>query len=149
MERGPDGAVREAMAAKGRTPAGAALYRQRKGIVEPVLGILKEVLGFRQFSRRGLTAATSEFTLLALAYKIKILARGTPRAAPPLRRLVSLLERGRSLLGASRPAVGPGRPGVLSWAPPDRSVAHRPQRYLDGLLGAVDHTGTPPPPGRR
>ncbi len=115
VERGPDDAVREAMAAQGRTPAGAALYRQRKGIVEPVFGILKEVLGFRQFSRRGLAAATSEFTLLALAYNIKILARGTPRAAPSpcgapaagirerppaLRRLVSLWGRGRSLLEA-------------------------------------------------
>jgi transposase len=82
VERGPDDPVREAMAAKVRTPAGAALYRQRKGIVEPVFGILKEVLGFRQFSRRGLAAVTSEFTLLALAYNIKVLARGTPRGAP-------------------------------------------------------------------
>ena len=82
VERGPDDAVREAMAAQGRTPVGAALCRQRKGIVEPVFGILKEVLGFRAFSRRGLAAATSHFTLLALAYNIKILARGTPRAAP-------------------------------------------------------------------
>ena len=58
VERGPDDAVREVMAAKVRTPVGAALYRQRKGIVEPVFGILKEVLGFRQFSRRGLAAAS-------------------------------------------------------------------------------------------
>ena len=82
MERGPDDPVREAMAAKVRIPAGAALYRQRKGIVEPVFGILKEVLGFRQFSRRGLAAVTSEFTLPALAYNIKVLARGTPRGTP-------------------------------------------------------------------
>ncbi len=80
VDRGPDDAVREAMAAQGRTPAGAALYRQRKGIVEPVLEILKEVLGFRQFGRRGLAAATSEFTLLAY---IKNLVRGTPQTTPP------------------------------------------------------------------
>ena len=110
VERGPDDAVREAMAAKVRTPAGAALYRQRKGIVEPVLGILKEVLGFRQFSRRGLAAATSEFTLLALAYNIKILARGTPRAAPaprgaPAAGIVEprgALERCAALLGRAQ-----------------------------------------------
>ena len=83
MERGPDDGVREAMAAKVRTPEGAALYRQRKGIVEPVFGILKEVLGFRQFSRRGLAAVTAEFALLALAYNIKILARGTRRGGLP------------------------------------------------------------------
>jgi len=82
VERGPDDPIREAMAAKVRTPAGAAFYRQRKGIVEPVFGILKEVLGFRHFIRRGIAAVTSEFTLLALAYNLKVLARGTPRGAP-------------------------------------------------------------------
>lgn len=96
VERGPDDAVREAMAAKVRTPVGAALYRQRKGIVEPVFGILKEVLGFRQFSRRGLAAVTSEFTLLALAYNIKKLARGTA-PAPLGTPAAGILERSPAL----------------------------------------------------
>ena len=94
VERGPDDAVREAMAAQGRTPAGAARYRARKGIVEPVLGILQEGLGFRPFSRRGLAAATSACKRLALAYHIGSYPgapRGRPRrpARPPaLRRLL-------------------------------------------------------------
>ena len=125
VERGPDDPVREAMAAKVRTPAGAALYRQRKEIVEPVFGILKEVLAFRQFSRRGLAAATSEFTRLALAYNIKVLARGTPRTTPPplappaagvvaprgaFRRFAALFGRGQRLLSAL-PDVQTGRRG--------------------------------------
>ena len=136
VERGPDDPVREAMAAKVRTPAGAALYRQRKGIVEPVFGILKEVLGFRQFSRRGLAAVPRAFTLLALAYNIKVLARGPPRGATPsagapaagilgqlraLRRLAPSVARGHGLLRrAPTWGVGLGArrlfPGVLPHA---------------------------------
>ena len=42
--------AREQMAYKLRTAAGRAIYGLRKCTVEPVLGIIKEVLGFRQFS---------------------------------------------------------------------------------------------------
>jgi hypothetical protein len=38
------------MAYKLRTTLGKAIYRARKCSVEPVIGIVKEVLGFRQFS---------------------------------------------------------------------------------------------------
>ena len=42
------------MAYKLRTEIGQAIYRLRKCTVEPVIGIIKAVLGFRQFSLRGL-----------------------------------------------------------------------------------------------
>ena len=42
------------MAYKLQTEVGRAIYRLRKCTVEPVFGCLKEVLGFRQFSLRGL-----------------------------------------------------------------------------------------------
>lgn len=42
--------IKEQMAYKLRTAIGNALYRLRKSTVEPVIGIIKEVLGFRQFS---------------------------------------------------------------------------------------------------
>ena len=59
------------MAYKLRTQAGQAIYRLRKSTVEPVFGIIKEVMGFRQFSLRGLAAATGEWSLVCLAYNLK------------------------------------------------------------------------------
>jgi transposase len=66
-----DASVKEQMAYKLRTKIGDALYRLRKSTVEPVIGIIKEVLGFRQFSLRGLCAAAGEWTLVCLAYNLK------------------------------------------------------------------------------
>lgn len=54
-----------------RTEAGKAIYRLRKSTVEPVFGIIKEVMGFRQFSLRGLVAAAGEWNLVCLAYNLK------------------------------------------------------------------------------
>jgi transposase len=54
-----------------RTEAGQAIYRLRKCTVEPVIGIIKEILGFRQFSLRGLLAAAGEWCLVCLAFNIK------------------------------------------------------------------------------
>ena len=59
------------MAYKLRTDVGQAIYRLRKCTVEPVIGIIKEVLGFRQFSLRGLTAAAGEWCLVCLAWNLK------------------------------------------------------------------------------
>jgi transposase len=59
------------MAYKLRTEIGQAIYRLRKCTVEPVIGIIKEVLGFRQFSLRGLTAAAGEWCLVCLAFNLK------------------------------------------------------------------------------
>jgi transposase len=59
------------MAYQLQTEIGRAIYRLRKCTVEPVIGIIKEVLGFRQFSLRGLTAAAGEWTLVCLAWNLK------------------------------------------------------------------------------
>ena len=59
------------MAYKLRTEIGQAIYRLRKCTVEPVIGIIKEVLGFRQFSLRGLRAAAGEWCLVCLAFNLK------------------------------------------------------------------------------
>jgi transposase len=68
----PEGAsLRVQMAYKLRTPAGQAIYRARKRTVEPVIGIIKEVLGFRQFSLRGEQATAGEWCLVCLAYNLK------------------------------------------------------------------------------
>ncbi len=54
-----------------KTAIGKQLYALRKSTVEPVIGIIKEVLGFRQFSLRGLPRAAGEWGLVCLAYNLK------------------------------------------------------------------------------
>jgi transposase len=61
----------EKMAYKLSTEIGQAIYRLRKCTVEPVIGIIKEVLGFRQFSLRGLKKVTGEWCLVCLAFNLK------------------------------------------------------------------------------
>jgi transposase len=64
-----------AMAAKLKTPEGRKLYRQRASTVEPVFGIIKAALGFRQFRLRGIRKVTGEWSLVCLAYNVKRLHR--------------------------------------------------------------------------
>lgn len=67
------------MAWKLQTQDGRALYGKRKSTVEPVFGIIKQVLGFRQFSLRGLDAVTGEWKLVTMAFNLKrmqVLAAG-------------------------------------------------------------------------
>lgn len=59
------------MAYKLKTDLGRLIYRARKSTVEPVIGIIKEVLGFRQFSLRGVDKAAGEWSLVCLAYNFK------------------------------------------------------------------------------
>lgn len=59
------------MAYKLRTEIGQAIYRLRKCTVEPVIGIIRAVLGFRQFSLRGLDSADCEWCLVCLAFNLK------------------------------------------------------------------------------
>jgi transposase len=66
-----DASALEKMAYQLRTEIGHAIYRLRKCTVEPVIGIIKEVLGFRQFSLRGLPAAAGEWLLVCLAFNLK------------------------------------------------------------------------------
>jgi Transposase DDE domain len=59
------------MAYKLQTEIGNAIYGLRKMTVEPVIGIVKEVLGFWQFSLRGLVPVAGEWCLVCLAYDLK------------------------------------------------------------------------------
>jgi Transposase DDE domain len=61
----------EAMAHRLKTLQGRALYALRKQTPEPVFGIIKSVLGFRQFSLRGLEKARGEWSLVTMAWNIK------------------------------------------------------------------------------
>jgi transposase len=61
----------EAMAYRLQTKAGKALYALRKQMPEPVFGIIKSVMGFRQFSLRGLDKVRGEWKLVTMAWNIK------------------------------------------------------------------------------
>ena len=60
------------MRRKLRDPAGRAVYQRRKAIVEPVIGVLKEQRGMRQFRRRGLGKVAVEFALAATAFNLNL-----------------------------------------------------------------------------
>jgi transposase/IS5 family transposase len=60
-----------AMAAKFETEQGKADYKKRKWIAEPPNGWIKNVLGFRQFSMRGLEKVKAEFKLVCLALNLR------------------------------------------------------------------------------
>lgn len=57
-----------------KTKAGRAAYALRKQTVEPVFGIIKSVMGFRQFLLRGLENVRHEWTLVCLAWNLKRMA---------------------------------------------------------------------------
>ena len=69
----------QALSHRLKTKAGRALYALRKQTVEPVFGIIKSVMGFRQFSLRGLKKVTGEWTLVCLAWNLKRMAKLRPQ----------------------------------------------------------------------
>ena len=115
----PETSPQVQMAYKLKTTVGQAIYGARKCTIEPVIGIIKEVLGFRQFSLRGMEAAAGEWCLVCLAFNLKRLHTllagdawrlgGRPdrraRRMPLQRRLGALLIR---LYGV---VIHPCRPG--------------------------------------
>jgi transposase len=70
-----DASATEVMRHRLKTTAGKTLYKLRQQTVEPVFGIIKSVLGFRQFRLRGRAKVTLEWTLVCLAYNLKRLHR--------------------------------------------------------------------------
>jgi transposase len=72
----PKAATRiDRMARKLHTKAGAAVYAARKGIVEPVIGQIKQARGFRQFLLRGFEKVQGEWSLVCTTHNILKLYR--------------------------------------------------------------------------
>lgn len=67
--------AKERMAHRMKTSAGRTLYKLRKQTVEPVFGIIKEIMGFRRFRLRGWEKASLEWTLVCVSYNLKRLFR--------------------------------------------------------------------------
>lgn len=72
---GAGATARERMAYKLGTALGQLIYRGRKCTVEPVFGVIKEVLGFRRFSLRGQGKVAGEWCLVCMGYNLKRLHR--------------------------------------------------------------------------
>ncbi len=81
---GPEAPASQRMKYRLRTAAGRARYKLRQQTVEPVFGIIKSVLGFRQFLLRGLEKVALEWQWVCLAYNLKrlhLLSAGFKTAA--------------------------------------------------------------------
>ena len=113
----PKAPWRVAMKAKLSTDEGRARYRKRWSTVEPVFGVIKAAMGFRQFRLRGLENVRGEWQLVCLAYNFRRLWK-----------LKTQAERGPSA-AARRPWARwrglSGRPGRLRIAPSRRWPAAR------------------------
>lgn len=76
--QGRDDSATEAMRAKLRLEPNRDLYRQRKAVVEPVFGQVKEVRGIRRFQLRGLAQVSAEWSLICLTHNLLKLFRLGP-----------------------------------------------------------------------
>ncbi len=69
-----DATTQQRMAHKLKTQPGRSLYALRKQTLEPVFGIIKSVMGFRQFLLRGKDKVSGEWRLVCLAWNLKRMA---------------------------------------------------------------------------
>jgi len=74
-----DASIKVKMAFKLQTAIGPAIYSQGKCTAKPVIGTIKESLGFGQFSSQGLAAAADKWNLVYLAFNLKRLLTLTNR----------------------------------------------------------------------
>jgi transposase len=71
IELSPQRAARERQRAKRDTPLGRARLRQRKAIIEPVFAAIKQALGFRRWTVRGLENVRTQWALLCTVFNLK------------------------------------------------------------------------------
>jgi transposase len=73
--------AKQRMARRLRTKKGREMYAKREGMIEPIFGQLKQVLGFRQFSMRGLASMRGEWRLMATVHNLLKLWRNDQKLA--------------------------------------------------------------------
>ena len=61
----------EDMKRRMKTSEGKKLYAKRKSTIEPAFGVIKHVMGFRQFLLRGVGAVQGEWNLVCIGYNLK------------------------------------------------------------------------------
>jgi transposase len=67
--------LREAMAEKVHSEAGRRVYRQRQSVGESPFGVIKSVMGVRQFLLRGLENVANEWRWVCTAYNLRVLVK--------------------------------------------------------------------------
>jgi transposase len=75
LDVGPQESALQSHRALMATGEAQALYAQRKQIIEPAFGVIKEQMGGRRFLLRGRENVASEWSLLATAFNLRVLAR--------------------------------------------------------------------------
>ncbi len=105
-----DQVVIEQMRAKLKTAAGRAVYKQRKLIVEPVFGQVKEARGFRRFSFRGLRKNQAEWALICLTHNLLKLFRQQTLTAGGAK-----LHQGRKTGLSFAPKLAPYSQVLIAW----------------------------------
>ena len=79
IRRDPYEPLREKMDQRMQTPEGRNVYRRRKWMAEYPFGILKSVLGLRQFLLRGLQKVRTEWLWACTAFNLRKLSREVAR----------------------------------------------------------------------
>ena len=125
------------MAHRLRTPEGKKLYALRKQAPEPVFGIIKSVLGFRQFSMCGLEKARGEWSLVTMAGTS---SAGSPWCRPDRRRHQSVNTAKASTGQKSWTKASPGlASGPIAASRPDSDSTFDQRHQSDRLLAAIMH----------
>ncbi len=71
--------LREAMVNKVHSDVGRGIYRQRQSVAESPFGVIKNVMGVRQFLLRGLENVRTEWRWVCTAYNLRILVKWVRR----------------------------------------------------------------------
>ena len=127
-KRGPmpkNADAKSRMTRKLRSKAESAIYAQRKAIVEPVNGQIKEARGLRRFLLRGLEKVDEEWHLIAATHNLLKLVRAL-RRRPTLRLVPAGSPPKRTwspLMPSAPPCRGPSPP---PWPTPRGRVPPRP-----------------------
>ena len=85
-----------------KTKGGRTMYALRKQTVEPVFGIIKSVMGFRQFSMRGLNKVRGDWSQVCMAWNLKRMAVLRPKFGMNGEITV---KRGKTAQEAARPPI--------------------------------------------
>ncbi|MDR1084547.1 MAG: transposase [Deltaproteobacteria bacterium] len=72
-----DASLTEEMREKLKTAAGQAAYKLMKQVTEPIFGVIKSVLGFRQLSQRGFLNVEAARKLVCIFYNVKKIHKPT------------------------------------------------------------------------
>ena len=71
LETEPARTAAEKMKGRLKTKEGREIFSRRKCTIEPVFGIIKHVMGFRQFLLRGMESVRGEWRLICMSWNIK------------------------------------------------------------------------------